>query len=70
MGEWQDIASAPRDGEMLVTNGVRFAVVFRDAGMSSYRFFSAESQQAASFWPTHWQPLPAPPAKTEEVGQP
>lgn len=59
--EWQPIESAPKDGSMLVANEACITVAFRDSGMSSYRFFSSQSERDINFKPTHWMPLPASP---------
>ena len=60
--QWRGIESAPRDGIFEVTNGEKRAIAFRDNGMSSYRWFSFESERDLSFAPTHYRPLQPLPA--------
>lgn len=60
--EWQPIETAPDDGVFLLTDGTRRYTGFRDSGLSSYRFFSLDEVGDVAHWPTHWMPLPDPPA--------
>ena len=67
---WQDIASAPKDGTWVLIGDFKD----RDArehsqGVSRfdegrwYDGFSPKWIWEGAFAPTHWQPLPTPPAK-------
>lgn len=73
--EWQPIETAPRDGTViLLTYADDVLVGAWDAGESRYpwKYLDAEWRRGkglvpfmnglASHAPTHWMPLPAPPA--------
>lgn len=58
MGQWQQIESAPKDGtEILVWDGFNRMVssFIEPAGWVSWSLCAEE--------PTHWMPLPVPPAE-------
>lgn len=67
--EWLPIETCPPDGVFLLSDGIRRYIGFRDAVMSSYRFFSMERGEDVAHWPTHWQPLPSPPARGDSHDQ-
>ena len=61
---WQDIATAPRDGTEftgyeLVNDRPRILSMVYD---SVFKGFVASVHSFVAFQPTHWRPLPAPPA--------
>lgn len=62
---WRDIASAPRDGTIVLAYGETlptyfYAITWEDG---EWRYCSQElGWSAPPGMPTHWQPLPAPPA--------
>lgn len=55
MTTWQDIATAPRDVEILVFERGTFMLAENDDG------YWYETTEYRAITPTHWQPLPEPP---------
>ena len=66
MGEWQPIASAPKDGEAFLAgrwaNGF-LADQFFFRGISWWE--DGAFHEVAGHAPTHWQPLPEPPDQSD-----
>lgn len=65
--EWQPIETAPQDGNPLLLwvetdDGGEPMILYRDG--NGHWLFENELIQSAPFYlePTHWQPLPPPPA--------
>lgn len=79
---WRDIATAPKDGTtvLLYREVAPFTVVgygrweeaFGISGWISYGFHRGgdDASNLGLASPTHWQPLPAPPARPQEGAQP
>ncbi len=69
MGEWQDIASAPRDGTTFIAfqgeDIYRCAWMIEepDEGPGQEGWFDIVNMSFEG--PTHWMPLPAPPSTGE-----
>jgi hypothetical protein len=66
MAQWQDIATAPKDGPILAYNPVQGVYATRyDRGEWPHAdWYSDDLGRDASLWyprPTHWQPLPSAP---------
>ena len=64
---WRDIATAPRDGTRILAavDGAVRVVAYGKTSHLPWRGFCLADQGAEDFdlcKPTHWQPLPAPPA--------
>lgn len=84
MSGWQDIASAPRDGESVLiwkpdermVGEYMMAAYWDDreggfipVGGSNKQGYLSKVTGTPQGYPTHWQPLPSPPASaSEEVG--
>ncbi len=82
MSEWQDISTAPKDGTcILVTNedaGGAWVVGFKERYQSGMRCENPWMSRMLNHWhlpnqgasraPTHWMPLPRPPALPDEEG--
>jgi len=68
MTDWQDIATAPRDGTKVLgycRGGDWMAVIWCEPGTTSWQgrpFWSNVREQVD---PTHWSPLPAAPKDGE-----
>jgi len=68
-GGWRPIASAPRDGTKFdawipdVFGGHRMCDLSFNA-RGKLRQYSLLTEADLTRWPTHWQPLPAPPSPT------
>ncbi len=78
-GEWQPIATAPKDGKLIMlydgVHGVPILAHYRDDGderAGRYgRFVWRMQEEAGSIAEravTHWMPLPPPPAADGEAG--
>lgn len=67
MGEWQKIESAPKDGtSMLVVNGYWMITAHWHRGFHCWATCGPTYERLpADEQPTHWMPLPAPPADGE-----
>ena len=66
MAEWQPIETAPKDGTWIVICDGRHAGCFLAAYWDGdeeapYKWFTVDGSYHADF-PTHWMPLPEPPA--------
>ena len=68
--EWQPIETAPKDMAILIYNfAVRIAHFNTNYGYwIGYGHGTSDTRAMTQFPPTHWHPLPAPPA-TEEEGK-
>lgn len=67
--QWQDISTAPKDGPILgYAEGVYTVVKW----CGSYWSLTVCGAYAGDgeWWPTHWMPLPAPPASVEALNKP
>ena len=68
MGEWQDISTAPKDGTRILiwcnwpTLPSVYACSF-ECGQWQTGIWTAAKRPG----PTHWQPLPAPPAAQRDM---
>ena len=70
MAEWQDIASAPKDGTPIlgaseVIDGLWVQTTVRwESGGDGYWGLLVVGTYAedGEWWPTHWMPLPEPPS--------
>jgi hypothetical protein len=74
MSEWQDIATAPKDGRQIIVYfpelgpwQVRWSTEVFDNGFwcVTDRKFEDRPLRGWIKAPTHWQPLPAPPVEAE-----
>lgn len=63
---WQDIATAPRDGTVVLTWG-RDTPKLRKFVGTSWR--NSDTHQMARIQPTHWRPLPPPPAAGQKENE-
>jgi hypothetical protein len=71
--DWQPIATAPRDGTAILCWPFNYSSLFEGEAEPEIviGFFSeddwwCESTVAKTFDPTHWRPLPTPPAAATE----
>ena len=68
MSEWQPIDSAPRDGDVLIfvkETGEQFVAYWGTAiedGDQAWTFARGNGLSFIVRNPTHWMPLPSPPA--------
>jgi len=70
--EWQPIESAPKDGtwifgywpSMSITDYP--AVIFADDHSNHDIWYMPSNFEFGCVYPTHWMPLPAPPARGEQ----
>lgn len=79
MSEWRGIETAPRDGTQFIAYGSFPGFqVLRYAGENGTPgdygpFIWATPDSVVSVWaetvPTHWMPLPAPPAPTQSTSK-
>lgn len=75
MGEWQPIETAPKDGKPLLTFGSLHDDNGADMGETprvqysrwDYKTSTWYSDEWGTHQPTHWQPLPAPPAAQRDM---
>lgn len=81
---WQDIASAPKDGTRILAienyqrQGEEGQIYPEDGAVVSwatsrhdaYGGWAGFGLFLESFEPTHWMPLPTPPARIEDAGEP
>ena len=70
MGEWQPIASAPFDMMILLYDprmapSVSVGACAEDVGWLMFEY----DMMASNCRPTHWQPLPPPPAPAPNGGE-
>jgi hypothetical protein len=73
--QWQDIATAPKDGPILAYNPVQGVYATRyDRGEWPHAdWYSDDLGRDASLWyprPTHWQPLPSAPLSAAPEDKP
>lgn len=79
LAEWQDIASAPRDGaEIIVTDGKTVATASTDEFCDDTEWYLSAGGYSCDKneyelrmfpgKPTHWMPLPTPPQAPEAQG--
>lgn len=65
MSEWQPIATAPKQGDVLVWSPPHHNDVVRDGDYSVVRYDDGSGWHIAgniyATAPTHWMPLPEPP---------
>jgi hypothetical protein len=68
---WQDIATAPKDGSVILavtieaqSPGVRVSWWDEDGWVTVWKPAKFVVSGPHRWWPTHWQPMPRPPALT------
>lgn len=75
---WRSMESAPRDGSYFLACGFddgnpnndrHFAVTFWHEGLQQFREGSHKDEHNALLYLTHWQPLPAAPARDQDSPQ-
>ena len=69
MSEWQPIETAPIDRPILATSAIygQWAIVEANE-FAEWECLSFElSPMGVGFYPTHWMPLPPPPASNEPL---
>lgn len=59
--QWQPIATAPKDGTMIVLLAENTAVNVGSYSADSYNQWRWRRVNGGRIAPTHWQPLPQPP---------
>jgi hypothetical protein len=76
MAEWQDIASAPKDGAPILAAGevrdgswVQTTVRWENDGEGYWNLIVVGAYaEDGEWWPTHWMPLPEPPSNGANHG--
>ena len=71
MSEWQPIATAPKNGETIVAmrnekGRSAPSFIFWDGADGWVGMTADDEKRLTKFEPTHWMPLPAPPAEAAE----
>lgn len=75
MSEWQDISTAPKDGTRILLAGMPYGPTIRCGCWGIGRYLGRKrgyepgwtDTPGHTFHPTHWMPLPAPPAPSEKA---
>lgn len=67
MSEWQDISTAPKDELIFAVDRKRgYASLVISDGAEWEALTFEGSRTGTGFYPTHWMPLPPPPAQEGE----
>ena len=75
MTQWKDIDTAPTDGTAILLWPYSYANIWRGRANAEVilGFYNEESdswfnpEERTAFEPTHWMPLPEPPAEGENI---
>ncbi len=65
MPEWRDIETAPKDGTTILAfeSGIVDVVKYSEIQRAFVRW-DDQSRMALRYEPSHWMPLPSPPAQS------
>ena len=68
MGEWQPIETAPKDQRILGWDGDEILTLDWNRSAGGYWQQVSDSGRSSAYYPTHWMPLPEPPALSQADG--